>query len=90
MHDPTTKEYVFAKAHGMWASSFISGRIAEVRNAKSVGDLYRVVFAEDPPLITEASLTDLIEEKLTVRTIDHYIKLLSLYDKSYNILVLLL
>ena len=43
MHDPTTKEYVFAKAHGMWASSFVSGRVAEVHSAKSVGDLYRLV-----------------------------------------------
>ena len=90
MYDPTTKEYVFAKAHGMWASSFISGRVAEIRNVKSVGDLYRVVFEEDPPLIPEASLTDLIEEKLTVRTIDHYIKLLSMYDRSYDLLNFLL
>ncbi|MGP1415882.1 MAG: V0D/AC39 family V-type ATPase subunit [Treponema sp.] len=90
MHDPTTKEYVFAKAHGMWASSFVSGRVAEIRNAKSVGDLYRVVFQEDPPLIPEASLTDLIEEKLTVRTIEHYTKLLSFYDRSYDLLNFLL
>lgn len=90
MHDPTTKDYVFAKAHGMWASSFISGRVAEIRNAKSIGDLYRVVFEEDPPLIPEASLTDLMEEKLTMRTIEHYIKLLSIYDRSYDLLNFLL
>ena len=90
MHDPTTKDYVFAKAHGMWASSFVSGRVAGIKNAKSVGDLYRVVFEEDPPLIPEATLTDLMEEKLTTRTIEHYIKLLSLYDRSYNLLNFLL
>ena len=90
MYDPTTKDYVFAKAHGMWASSFISGRVAEIKNAKSIGDLYRLVFEEDPPLIPEAILTDLMEEKLTMRTIDHYIKLLSFYDKQYNLLNLLL
>lgn len=90
MHDPTTKEYVFAKAHGIWASSFVSSRVLEIRGAKSVSDLYRVVFEEDPPLIPEATLTDLIEEKLTMRTIEHYIKLLSIYDKSYNILNFLL
>lgn len=90
MHDPTTKEYVFAKAHGMWAASFLTGRLPEIKGAKTVGDLYRVLFAEDPPLIPEASLTDLIEEKLTIRTIKHYTKLLSMYDKSYNLLNLLL
>lgn len=90
MHDPTTKEYVYAKAHGMWASSFIVGKKEEIKLAKNVQDLYRLVFEEEPPLITEALLTDLIEEKLTVRTIKHYTKLLSLYDSSYPLLNLLL
>lgn len=90
MHDPTTKEYVYAKAHGIWASSFIVGKKDEIKLAKNVQDLYRLVFEQEPPLITEALLTDLIEEKLTVRTITHYTKLLSLYDTSYPLLNLVL
>ena len=90
MHDPTTKEYVYAKAHGMWASSFLVGRRDEVRALKNVQDLYRLLFSEDPPLIPEATLTDLIEEKLTLRTISDFTRLLSIYDSSYSLLNLLL
>lgn len=90
MHDPTTKEYVYAKAHGMWASSFLVGRGEEVRVLKNVQDLYRAVFSSDPPLIPEATLTDLIEEKLTLRTINDFTRLLSMYDRSYPLLNLLL
>lgn len=90
MHDPTTKEYVYAKAHGMWATSFLVGRDNEVRALKNVQDLYRAVFSEDPPLVPEAKLTDLIEEKLTLRTIRDFTRLLSMYDHSYPLLNLLL
>lgn len=90
MHDPTTKEYVYAKAHGMWATSFLVGRDNEVRALKNVQDLYRAVFSEDPPLVPEAKLTDLIEEKLTLRTIKDFTRLLSMYDHSYPLLNLLL
>lgn len=90
MHDPTTKEYVYAKAHGMWATSFIVERASAVKNLKNVQELYKAVFSDDPPLIPEASLTDLIEEKLTIRTIKDYTRLLSMYDRSYQLLNLLL
>ncbi len=90
MHDPTTKEYVYAKAHGMWASSFLVGKKEEIKLAKNIQDLYKVVFMEDPPLVPEASLTDLIEEKLTNRTIKDYTRLLALYEGSYPLLNLLL
>ena len=90
MHDPTTKEYVYAKAHGMWATSFLVGRDNEVRALKNVQDLYRAVFSEDPPLVPEAKLTDLIEEKLTLRTIRDFTRLLSMYDHPYPLLNLLL
>ena len=86
MSEPTTKEYVYTKAHGMWASSFLVGRSEEVRTLKNVQDLYRVVFSEDPPLIPEATLTDLIEERLTSRTIRDFTRLLSMYDSSYPLL----
>jgi len=90
VHDPTTREYVYAKAHGMWASSFLVGRKDEVLSCKSVQDLYRTVFCNDPPLVPEAVLTDLIEEKLTLRTIRDYTRLLSMYDRTYPLLNLLL
>ncbi len=90
VHEATTKEYVYAKAHGMWASSFLVGRADEVRALKNVQDLYRGVFSCDPPLVPEATLTDLIEEKLTLRTIGDFTRLLSMYDRSYPLLNLLL
>lgn len=88
--DPTTKEYVYAKAHGMWASSFLVGRALELKAVKNIQEFYRVLFSEDPPLVPEAILTDLIEERLTNRTIQDYRKLLSMYEVSYPLLNLLL
>ena len=83
-------EYIYAKAHGMWASSFVTGRAENIKAIKNVQDLYMLVFEDDPPLIPEASLTDLIEEKLTIRTIRDYTKLLSMHAPPSPLLTLLL
>lgn len=90
MQKLASDEYIYAKAHGMWASSFIAGRADKIKTIKNLQDLYMIVFGDDPPLIPEASLTDLIEEKLTVRTISDYIKLFSMCARSSDLLTLLL
>lgn len=82
--------YVYAKASGMLAKSFTGARTANLYNAKSLQELWNLLFTEEIPAVPQTLLAQEIEKKAAQKFIDEYKKLISTYSKPYPILVDLL
>lgn len=82
--------FVYAKASGMLAKSFIGQRTAKLFEARKLSDLWALLFDEDVPLVPEFMLARQIEEKAEKDFISDFSRLLSCYKKPDAVLIKLL
>jgi vacuolar-type H+-ATPase subunit C/Vma6 len=82
--------YVYAKASGMMARSFIGKKAHELFDVHSLQDLWTLVFKDEVPLVPEVMLARQIEKTAEERFIADYKMLVSCYDEPADVLVHLL
>lgn len=82
--------FVYAKASGMLAKSYIGKRTAKLFEARTLTDLWTLLFEEEVPLIPEFMMARLIEEKAEQKFVHSFSRLLSWYSKPDSVLVSLL
>lgn len=90
MDRSSASAYVYAKASGMLAKSFIGPRSAKLFEVKSLSELWSLLFKTEVPLIPETLLAKEIEEKAQKTFISDYTHLVDCYAKPYLVLVSLL
>ena len=73
--------YVYAKASGMLAKSFVGTRAEKLFSVKSLRELYGLLFDDEVPAVPENMLAKVIEIKAQNRFINQYISLLENYSK---------
>lgn len=79
--------FVYAKASGMLANSFVGPRASKIFSVTSVQELWVLLFQEEVPALPEGMLAEKIEQKAEERFIQSYISLLRNYSKPAAILV---
>lgn len=79
--------YIYAKASGILGKSFTGSRAGALFEAKSLTDLWSVIFKTSAPAVPEILLAEKIEEEAFKRFIDQYVYFISLYDKPDHILI---
>jgi vacuolar-type H+-ATPase subunit C/Vma6 len=72
--------FVFSKACGIYASSYVGARARKLFEIKRLGELWNLLFKEELPLVPEGMLALLIERKASERTVANFSQLLSYYD----------
>lgn len=82
--------FVYAKASGMLAKSYIGKRTVKLFEARTLADLWTLLFEEEVPLIPEFLMARLIEEKAEQKFVQDFSRLLSWYEKPDHVLVTLL
>lgn len=82
--------YVNAKAAGLFRKAFVGERARTLFSAKSLPELWTLVFASPAPLVPGALLVQKIEEEAEARFIKQYVSLVEMYDKPHKILLDLL
>lgn len=82
--------YVYAKASGMLARSFVGKRARELFNTHSLPDLWTLVFKSEVPAIPEALLAKELEKTAQERFLSQYTKLISCYESPAPVLLALL
>ncbi len=90
MDKSSATDYVYAKSQGMLAKSFVGPRKINLFTAKSLSDLWRLIFDSSSPLIPENMLAKAIEEEAEKAFIADYITLLDSFDEPDDIAVHLL
>ena len=81
MDKSAASAYVYAKACGMYAKSFIGKKAQKLFEAKTMGDLWTAVFASEVPVLPEGKLADLLERRVTEKLVFDFLKLIAAYDK---------
>jgi len=79
--------YIYAKASGIIGKSFTNQRANLLFEARSLTDLWSLLFKSNPPAIPEMLLAEEIEKEAFKRFIDQYTYFVSLYDKPDPILI---
>lgn len=79
--------FVFAKANGILGKSFTNHRTQQLFGAKSLGELWTLIFRTQPPLIPEVLLSQEIEEKAFSDFIGQYVKFIDCYDRPEQVLI---
>ncbi len=82
--------YVYAKASGMLAKSFVGSRAEKLFSVKSLRELYGLLFDDEVPAITEPMLAKFIETKAQRAFVSQYIGLLESYSDPDEVLITLL
>ena len=82
--------YVYAKASGMLAKSYVGSRAEKLFSVKSLRELYGLLFDDEVPAIPESMLAKLIETKAQDRFISQYMGLLENYSSPDEVLIMLL
>lgn len=82
--------YVYAKASGILARSFVGSRTIKLFEAKSLSDLWVMVFNTEVPMIPETMLAKQIEIDAQKKFIKEYTDLVSCYSKPDPIFTILL
>lgn len=82
--------YVYAKACGMLSKTFTGRNAAALFNAKSLSEIWELVFKEPVPQLPEQLLANKIEHDAVKKFVSQYIKLLSCYSKPDPLLIELL
>lgn len=82
--------YIYAKASGMLAKSFVSDRTQKLFEPKNLSQLWTLLFNTEIPLIPEVLLAQQIERKAEENFINDYVTLISSYSKPDKVLVSLL
>ncbi len=79
--------FVFAKANGILGKSFVNDRAKKLFTAKSLSELWTLIFKSQPPALPEVMLSQEIEEKAFFNFINTYEKFIDAYDKPEPVLV---
>ena len=79
--------FVFAKANGVLGKSFTNKKARLLFEAKSLSELWTLLFRTQPPLVPEVLLSQEIEEKAFSDFINNYIKFISAYDNPEPVLI---
>ncbi len=82
--------YVYAKACGMYARSFVGLRAAKLFAVKRLQDLWSLLFSAEVPLVPEGMLALLLERQSEQQAVNDFITLLSVYDKPDPLSITLL
>ncbi len=82
--------YVFAKASGMLARSFVGPRSAALFEQKSLADLWSLIFNTEVPPLPEVLLAQELEHKAEEQFIKDYTMLLDCYSKPEPVAEMLL
>jgi vacuolar-type H+-ATPase subunit C/Vma6 len=82
--------FVYAKASGMLAKSFIGKRSLRLFEANTLHELWSLLFAMEAPVVPEAMLAKALEQQAEKQFADDYITLLRVYSDPDPILVMLL
>ena len=90
MDNSSAAAYVYAKASGMLSKSFVGPRTDKLFTARSLSDLWTLLFRSEVPLVPEALLAKQIEKKAEQTFIADFIMLLNSYDKPDPVLIQLL
>ena len=78
--------FIFAKANGILGKSFTGKRAQKLFSAKSLGELWTLLFRSQPPMVPEVLLSQQIEEKAFSDFINQFVQFISLYDKPEELL----
>ena len=87
MDHSSAAAYVYAKASGMLSKSFVGPRTEKLFAARSLNDLWTLLFRGEVPLVPEALLAKQIEKKAEQTFISDFITLLNSYDKPDPVLI---
>ena len=90
MERSAASAYIYAKASGMLAKSFVGHRASQLFSVKSLQELWGLLFAGDMPALPEAMLAKKIEQDAEKAFIRDYCTLLSAFTKPDDVLVSLL
>lgn len=90
MDRATASDYIYAKASGILARSFVGERAAELFSARSLSELWSMVLGTEVPAVPEVVLAKRLEEAASAKLISDYSKLLDMFDKPDKVLILLL
>lgn len=90
MDTSSADAFVYAKASGMLAKSFVGSRIAKLFSVVSLDGLWELLFKSEVPSVPEYTLVQMIEKKAEERFLQDFISLLKKYSKPRDFLVDLL
>jgi hypothetical protein len=82
--------YVYAKASGMLAKSYVGSRAVRLFSVKSLGELWTLLFRTEVPAVPEVLLARQIEDSAQRQFLEQFINLLDNYTKPDDVLVSLL
>jgi vacuolar-type H+-ATPase subunit C/Vma6 len=82
--------YVYAKACGMLAKSFVGVRLGALFDADSLDVLWTRVTKKEKPLLPELLLTKALQTEAAAAFVGDYTKLLGAYEKPPRVLIQLL
>jgi hypothetical protein len=82
--------YVYAKASGMLARSFVGPRAARLFEVKTIPELWALLFKTEVPLVPENILAQVLEQKAEEQFISDFTNLLMVYSKPDPVSVHLL
>lgn len=82
--------YVYAKASGIIARSFVGNRTIKLFETKSLSELWSLIFNTEVPMVPEIMLAKQIEVEAQKKFIKQYIDLVSCYSKPEPIFTILL
>jgi hypothetical protein len=78
--------FIFAKANGILGKSFTGSRAQKLFTAKSLGELWTLLFRSQPPMVPEVMLSQQIEEKAFSDFTNQFVQFISLYDNPEEVL----
>ncbi len=90
MDTSSASSYVYAKASGILARSYVGERASRLFAAAKLSELWTLVFEDELPAVPEILLAKEIERASADKFIGEYKRLLSAYDEPAQILVGLL
>lgn len=90
MDKASASSYVYAKAGGMLARSFVGPRAAALFEVKKLAELWALVFGDDVPVVPEEMLAEKIERKAELTFVSDFTNLLECYSKPEPVSLALL
>ncbi|MBQ9538534.1 MAG: V-type ATPase subunit [Treponema sp.] len=87
MDKSAASSYVYAKASGMLAKSFVGSRSVRLFEVKTLAELWSLIFTEPLPIVPEMLLAKELEKAARERFVSQYMKLVSCYSKPADILL---
>ncbi len=90
MTDKSADAFLYAKASGMLAKSFVGSRMASLFSATSLDDLWELLFRSEVPAVPEFVLVRMIERKAEKRFLEDFLSLVNKYVKPQDFFVDLL